>query len=77
MKVLERKAIFVQSILNETNDEIFIQLENEYERLSKSETCMYSTMGEVRETVMQRKKDFDNGNMELISHEQIKLKPVL
>ena len=70
MTVLERKKRFVQSVMNDT-DEVFIELERAYKRISKREPCTFS-VEELKDSVVKFEKDLAEGNVQGISHEEMK-----
>jgi hypothetical protein len=72
MTTLESKKYhLISAIISDTNeDRVF-----EIERLYNSAPCMYSNE-EMRASVMQRKRDFDNGIITAIPHEQLKRRSV-
>ena len=73
MMVLEKKKYkVIRAIMNDTDR----RRVTEIERLYEPEPCIYSTE-ELRASVMQRTSDFYSGQMELISHDQIKRKVVI
>jgi|GEM_PF-1271592 len=72
MTVLERRARFIQSVMNDT-DEVFCKLERAYERISKPEPCMFA-VDELKKSVAKFEKDLDEGNVKGISHEEMKKK---
>jgi hypothetical protein len=75
MTVLERKAHFVADILNDADDNRFIEMELFYSGLKNrtSEPCMY-TVEEIRAGLPQRIKALEDGQG--IPHEQIRRKPL-
>ena len=70
MTVLERKAIFIQSVMNDT-DEVFNKLEKAYQRISNPEPCMF-TVDELKSSVEAFEKDLAESNIKGISHKQMK-----
>ena len=72
MTVLERRAKFIQSVMNDT-DEVFFKLEMAYKRISEHEPCMF-TVDELKKSVAKFEKDLDEGNAKGISHEEMKKK---
>ena len=70
MTVLERRARFIQSVMNDT-DEVFIKLERVYERISKPNPCMF-TVDELRNSVTKFEKDLEEGNVKGVSHKEMK-----
>jgi len=75
MTVLERKARFVSDILNDTDNDRFIEIELFYHSLINQpiEPCLYS-IEEIRAGLPERIKALDDGKG--IQHEQIKRKVV-
>ena len=75
MTVLERKAHFVSDILNDTDDNRFIEIELFYNNLKNQqpEPCMYS-IEEIRANLPERIKALEDGKG--ILHEHIKRKVV-
>ena len=69
MTVLERRAEFMRSVMNDT-DEVFIKLERAYKKISKREPCMYSTE-EVNARIDKFEKELESGNYEGIAHETV------
>ena len=72
MTVLERRARFIQSVMNDT-DEVFIKLERVYERISKPNPCMF-TVDELRKSVTKFEKELEEGNVKGVSHKEMKKK---
>ena len=70
MTVLERKKRFVQSVMNEP-DEVFIELEKAYKKISKREPCMY-TVEELRKSLKETEKEFAEGKG--IPHDEVMAK---
>ena len=75
MTVLERKAHFVSDILNDIDDNRFIEIELFYSSLKnhQPEPCMY-TIDDIRAGLPERIKALEDGKG--IPHEQIKRKVV-
>ena len=75
MTVLERKARFVSDILNDTDNDRFVEIELIYHSLKNQPPapCMYS-IEEIRAGLPERIKALEDGNG--IPHEQIKRKIV-
>ena len=75
MTVLERKAHFVSDILNDTDNDRFVEIELFYHSLKNQPVgpCMYS-IEEIRAGLPERVKALDDGKG--IPHEQIKRKAV-
>jgi len=70
MTVLERKAKFIQSVMNDTDD-AFIKLEKAYQRISNPEPCMF-TIDELKESVEAFEKDLAERDIKGVSHEKMK-----
>ena len=75
MTVLERKKRFIQSVMIETDD-VFVELEKAYKKISKREPCMF-TADELRKSIAKFEKDLAEGNVNGISHEEMKKKYAL
>lgn len=78
MTVLERRVRVATAILNDLDERDFSEIEQLFKSLKKRqkpEPCMY-TMEEIRESVMQRKTDFEAGKIDLIPHEQVKKRSI-
>ena len=76
MTVLERKACFVSDILNDTDNDRFVEIELFYHSLKDQippSPCMY-TIEEIRAGLPERLKALEDGQG--IPHEQIKRKVV-
>jgi len=75
MTVLERKARFVSDVLNDTDNDRFVEMELFYHSLKNQppEPCMYS-IEEIRAGLPERLKSLDDGKG--ILHEQIQRKVV-
>ena len=72
MTVLERRARFIQSVMNDT-DEVFTKLEMAYKKILKQEPCMF-TVDELKKSVAKFENDLDKGNVKGVSHEEMKKK---
>ncbi len=57
MTVLERKVRFVKAILNDTDEERFVELERTYQRLMKREPCVY-TIEELNQRAKRVEQDY-------------------
>jgi hypothetical protein len=61
------KYRLISAIIGDVDEERVLKIEHLYH----SEPCMYSNE-EMRASVIRRKKDFENGNIVAIPHEQLK-----
>ena len=72
MTVLETKKYrLISAIIGDTDENRVLEIE----RLYDCEPCAYSDE-ELRVSVIQRRKDYENGKIFLIPHEQIKRRSV-
>ena len=71
MTVLDRKAKFIQSVMNDSDD-VFIKLEKAYLRISNPEPCMF-TIDELKESVESFEKDLSESKIKGVSHEKMKM----
>ena len=72
MTTLEgKKYRIISSIISDTDEERVFEIE----RLYNAEPCIYLNE-EMRASIIQRKKDFDEGIISAIPHEQLKRRSV-
>ncbi|MCC8199402.1 MAG: hypothetical protein LIP06_12765 [Tannerellaceae bacterium] len=71
MTILERKALFIQQILNDPDDSKFERLEHYYKTLTTSRLPGQETIEEMRAGVRRAMRDYKDGKKNFITHEEL------